>query len=240
MATPDIDFIEFGIEMLPPNKRIPNWMAWIYGCISQLYRLNNIFYRFINGTPAQYWNSSTTYPYDRDIIYDYKVYRSLVVGNINNQPDISQTQWQLVQNSFIGMKERGHYSYPRLTLEWVLNRYFKRFLTLNGYVGFVQPDSPTTPTHSSIYITNVTPLNATFLVAPTEIGCDSVSTNVSTGFVTNTEIFNTISTCQFNINIPSSVFTAIYPSSSIIAESIIRKIMDKYVIAGVYYNIVTY
>jgi hypothetical protein len=239
MATPQIDFYNAVVELLPPEKRLKKFMAWIRGLTSQMVRLYDIFYRYLWGSFSLAYSSSTSYAVDAEIIYKYKVYKSLVSSNLANTPDVSPNQWLLILNSFIGVYERSKIVPQKLVLEYILNRYFFKELTDNSFVGFVQPNSATSPTNSSIYISNVVPTYPTYLVGIDESSSDSVFDSGSTGYVTTAEVYSAASSYLFQINIPTAVYTSIN-SSAVIAETIVRQFLDTYVPAGIFYQIQTY
>lgn len=242
MPTPDIDFEEYVInDELPEPRKTQNWIAWMKGLISQLVRLNFIFNSYRKGSTANYWDSSISYTLNQDVIYKYSVYKSLSDGNLNNIPDLESSfgVWQKVQDIFIGVEERARYTSSKICLEWVLNRYFFKELDDNGFVGFVQPDDPITPTNSSIYISYQVEQYPSFLVGLTESESHYVGSISSTGWVSEVEDFASITSYQFLVNIPSAVYTSIN-SDSDIADKVVREFLDKYVASGIYYDIVTY
>lgn len=240
MNIPQIDYDIYAKQMLPPTKRAyPFWYAWVKALVSQSKRLNGIFSEYINGNTASYYNGSTVYNNGDEAVYNYQTYKSMVDGNTGNIPDQNTDKWLLISPSIIGTKVRTRFCYPKLTLEYALNLYFQKALTDNGFIGFKQPDSAIAPTPSDINITNVTPTYTSFFVFADDIQSDDVYLNDSTGAVFDGEIISGASTYEFNVNIPSAVYVSINATAAI-ADTIIRQFLDKYVVAGVTYNIVTY
>lgn len=239
MPIPEIDYDLLIVDVLPSTKRMPYWKIWIFNALSQIKRLHSIFKSYILGTQSLNWDSTVPYDYDTEIIYKYKVYKSSISNNLNNQPNINLDKWELVLNSHIGVNESGRYNYSKLTLEKALNRQFQHELNINSLVGFRQPDDPINPTNSDIYITNQTLLYHSFLVGVTEDESDYIGTLVSSGFVTLDEELTNETPYVFIVNIPSSVYSAIN-SNYTIADTIIRNFLDQYVITGTQYIIQTY
>lgn len=239
MPTPYIDFDQFAIEALPEPKRIPKFIAWTQGLLSQMTRLNFIFDSFRDGSVATYFDPLVSYSLNQDVIYLYKVYKSLSGGNLGNTPDISPDEWQLVQDIFIGAEERCRYTSGKLCLEWALNRYFYKELDDNGFPGFVQPDDPITPTDSSIFISYIDVEFPSFLVGIDESESSYIGSDGSTGWVTLSEDFTAESSYRFSVNIPALVYASIN-SNSDIADTIIKEFLGKYLAVGIFYDIVTY
>lgn len=239
MQTPVVDFNALVLEQLPPNKRTPYWEQWMKALVSQIVRLYGILYSFVYGNISAYYDAGTSYGFDNEVLYNYQIYKSLVNNNIGNTPDMSPNSWQLVLRNFIGISERARYCCRTINLEWALNRYFKYQLSTNGYVGFVQPDDPVTPTNSSIYITTFVNPFPSFLIGDDELGSDQIGNDFSTGWITDDEIFTTQSSYLFIVHIPVTVYASIN-ADPVIAEKIVRRFLDKYVISGIYYNIETY
>lgn len=237
--TPLIDFNQTAVNLLPPSKRKPFWIAWIQGISSQAVRLNWIFYKFMYGNDASYWDGATSYSLDDEVTFNYKVYKSLTSSNLNNNPESSSFNWELIASTFIGTIERFQYNSQKIVMEYALNRYFQKQLTDNGFVGFIQPNSPTTPTPSDIYITNISPAWTSFVSFTTVTNSSASYTNrASAASFTNTT-FTGATSYQFAVNIPSTVYSSIN-SDPLIAESVVRGFLDKLVPSGIFYSIITY
>lgn len=246
--TPSVDFGQLGINILPNDKRMPFWIAWIQTVLSQSIRLYRLFITFINGSDAQYWDLSNTYNMDDEVIYNHQVFKSMDNSNLNIIPETSiydevlnpTGAWQLIADNFIGMNERAYYSNMRFVLEWALNRYFKKELSDNGLIGFYQPNSATTPTNSDIYISNVPPVVTSFVSFTNVNAGSSLSfTNGANAVSFTNTTFAGATTYMFAVNIPAAVYASINASSSL-ADVIIRRFLDNYVPSGIYYSIVTY
>lgn len=236
---PKIDFRLFGVFHLPPIKRMKRWIAYIKGMLSQNYRLNYIFEEYVRDSTAITWSSLTTYNIDQEVYYKFAVYKSLKNSNLNKQPDLNTDYWQKILDIEIGTEKRARFRYNKIVFEYALNKYFQKQLTANGYVGFKQPDDDVSPTNSDIYIIGNALSYPSFISGINESQSDSSLLNTSTRYSTYDEDFSTLYVYHFTIMIPTTVFASINSSANI-AESIIRKFADKYVISAMIYDIQTY
>jgi len=113
----------------------------------------------------------------------------------------------------------------KLNLEFALNTWFDTV--------FRQP-----PAVSDIYlVTNAIAVSPVFRVGASELESTSVYSNISTELVINDYTF----TDEYNLSImvPVAVYNAL-GSTNDIRDSIIRNFADKYVNAGITYDIITY
>jgi hypothetical protein len=108
-----------------------------------------------------------------------------------------------------------------VVLEYALNKWF-------GTV-FRQP-----PTLSDIYILNNAVLTPVFVVGASEDESSDIFGDISSEFIIDDYDFTTA--YAFSIYIP----TAVYDALGAAKESIVRNFADKYVIAGILYNITPY
>jgi hypothetical protein len=218
----DIDFSEFTPQMLPPDKRYTRFEAWTNIVLSPIQYLRNLWfgsYRTGSEAPAY---ASGTYAKYAQVRYNKIVYESL--KNANTDIPTVTASWKEVQQNFIGLSERIYYTGQKLTLEYAMNKWFG--------TTFRQPNSV-----SDIYITNNALAISVFRVAADEDSSSVVLAEASPEFVIND--YNFAVTYNFTINCPVAVYNAL----SAVAgnrEKIFRAFVDKYVPAGITYNIVTY
>lgn len=219
----DIDFSKFAGQMLPPDKRFTRSVAWVKILLSPLQYLRDLYFgSFRTGSTAPQWVNTSPYPKYAQVKYNKIVYESLVANN-SDVPTTVAT-WRVVQFNFIGMSERILYTGNKLILEYAMNKWF-------GTV-FRQP-----PNASDIYITtNGVPIPV-FRSTGVESGSSVVYANGSVEYVINQYTF----AVQFNftINCPVAVFNALDPTL-VNNEKIFRAFVDRYVPAGITYNIITY
>lgn len=215
------------IQLLPPHRRLQNFIIFLQSLAYPLVWNYNNFTDFLNGTSAGNYNFSTTYNIGTNVIYKFQVYQSLVNGNLGNYPDANPDKWLLVVDNFIGAYERMAYNPQKLVFEWALNHYFG--------TTFRQPGTGT----SDIYILTTAPSYTSFVSFTTEDGTSDVFTVGAGGSaIYSTSIFASSTTYQYEIHIPVAVYTAL--GSASVREAIVRNFADKYTIGGVKYIIVTY
>lgn len=237
---PNLDFDNFLLNELPPDKRsFPYWKATFRGYLSQCKRLYNIFKNRVNGTVCTEWSNSTSYSLDVEVFYQFSVYKSLVGSNFGNIPDLNPTKWQLIQTTELGTELRSKFTFNKMIFEYALNKYFLKALNSNGYVGFKQPNSATSPANSDIYVGTNVITYPSFISGVTEATSDSSGYDSSTRYSTYDEDFSALVSNHFTIYIPSTVFSTI-SSDPIVAETIVRRFADKYVITGMIYKVQTY
>lgn len=227
MSIYDVDYTDVGRQLTPPDKRMRRFLSFLVALLSPIQYLRDLWlgdYRI--GSTALPWLDSTTYSVGDRVVYRGSAYESLQPGNLNNLPT-DQTKWKLVQENFIGVFERVLYNGNKLTFEWAINKFFKEFGTT-----FRQP-----PNTSDIYLVSHVKPPLVFVSGEDEAFSSKVYIDRSTEFVVNTYTF----TGYFNMSImvPLAVFNALDTDPGN-RESIVRRFADKYIIAGVIYNVVTY
>lgn len=229
--TPQADINILAVQNLPIDQRLKKWILWAKGLVYPLFWRMGLFVQYQNGTMVSNYSGAVTYDIGGQVKFNYAVWESLVNGNTGNIPDASSDYWIKVNDSFIGISESSRYGGGKLNLEWALNRYFQ--------TTFRQPDSDVSPTPSEIYITNTPPTYVSFVSFSTETLTSNVYTNITSDFVFTDEVYGSASSYLFTVNIPAAVYAAINADAAI-AETIVRQFLDKYVVSGVYYEIVTY
>lgn len=223
MSVPSVDYNNLLENQLPPNRRLPRFIALAKGFANYVIYLYSYFVDYMNGTTANNYDAGVTYSAGSKVVYAYKVYESIQDSNTGNAPDGSPLYWMEMLPYFRGANERVKYQASKIVFEYALNRYFQ--------TNFAQP-----PSVSDIYIGDLTPSYPTFLVGLTSDESDFVGTTGSTGYVTLSEEYVTASSYRFVINVP----TSLYSSLGAEAETIIRNFADKYAICGTTYTIVQY
>lgn len=243
MDTPNIDYELFVEDYLPPSKRGPKWLGWTKTLLSQVKREFEILWAFFHGsTVTEYFDIGTSYGLDDEIIYKYQVFKSLADNNQGNVPDSTiqnPIYWQLILKSTIGALESSCYVAQKITLEWALNRYFRKEISDNFFPGFVQPDDPINPTNSTIYIENFVLTEPTLLVGWTEAESGVIGYSQSYGYITFDEQLTNASPFLFVVFIPTTVYSDIDIDPDI-AETVVRQFLDDYIVLGTEYIIQTY
>jgi hypothetical protein len=220
----DIDFDKFALQTLPPDKRYTNTTAWQRLLLKPAQYLRDIFlgdYR--TGSAANLWVDSTTYGKYDQVKYKAAIYESIIADNLAITPT-DQTAWRLILPSFIGMEERLKYNGNKLIFEWAIN---KNFDTV-----FRQP-----PNTSDIFISVfANPFNV-FVIGAAESNSSVNYADTSAQFIINEYDFDS----YFNmaINVPVAVFNAL-DADTANCEKIIRNFANRYIVAGITYQIITY
>lgn len=209
----DFDIKKASVEHLPPDKRSANNKSLLWSLLTPLQWIRDlIFGSYFNGATAPAYTAGT-YAYLAQVLYNRQVFMSLIDGN-TDAPTTSN--WMLIQDNFIGVKERILYNASKLILEFALNKQYG--------TDFRQP-----PSTSDIYITNLSAVADGFLVGDTEAHSSSVGQTTSSDAIGSNWTF--IYLTHFQINIPSSL-------ASMTAQ--IRSYANQYVPASIKFTIVTY
>lgn len=183
------------VDLLPPDKRYKENIGIIRALLSGVKWAHSMFFKsYYEGTTASQY-APGMYNYLDEVIYQKKVYCSLIPNN-SDLPTTSN--WVLVQENFIGVKERVLYNGSKIVLEYALNKEF-------GGV-FRQPSTPSGigDVKSDIYITKIPAIPNGFFVGKTEPNCSSVGQSHSSSTIGSTlpSVYN----YHFRINIPSSLY----------------------------------
>lgn len=224
MSIFQVNYTNVGQQVLPPDKRGSNMMAWVAALLSPIQYLHNLrmgSYKF--GDHSAPYLISTTYSKGTFVLYKYAIYESLVNGNIGNDP-LNTTYWAKVLDNFIGVDERVLYNGNVLILTYALNKYF-------GTV-FRQPNNV-----SDIFITVNSKPVPPFVVGDSENNSSKVYANTSSEFVINAYTFADYT--NMTIWVPQAVYDAL-DTDPANREKIIRNFSDKYIIAGITYLVDTY
>lgn len=224
MSIYDINYTGVGNQLLPPDKRGGYMRSFVKALFKPLQYLRDLIlgdYR--TGSTANPFLISTTYAQGERVLFKASVYESLVDGNIGHEPP-NDAYWVRVQENFIGIFERVQYNGNVLMLTYALNKYF---LTT-----FRQP-----PNVSDIFLEAVPKPNDVFIVGFTEDESSVVYANSSTEVVIDGYTFS----AYYNmiIWVPQAVYDALdtVPANR---EKIVRNFADRYVVAGVTYQVQTY
>lgn len=219
----DIDFSKFAVSMLPPDKRFTKTVAFIRALLSPIQWVRDLWLgEYRTGTTAFAWSNVATYQKYNRVLYNKIVYESLINTNTSN-PTIT-TSWMVVQSNFIGLSERILFTGQTLTLTYALNKWF-------GTV-FRQPTGV-----SDIYISTNTVAAPIFRVGTTEAVSSSVSTVSSSEFVGISDAIS--AQINFTIFVPTAVYNAL-DSGMVNNNKIFRNFADKYIPAGLIYQITVY
>ena len=118
----DIDYEVKGVELLPPDKRKRQMIAFIQGLLAPIQWLRDLFIEdYGDGSSSAQWTAST---YGRGAVvrYNKSIYESLEDGNTATPADA--TKWVMIQDNFIGVNERVLFNGQKIVLEYALNKWF--------------------------------------------------------------------------------------------------------------------
>lgn len=222
MSIYDINYNTLATQTLPPDKRYTKMVAFVRILLSPLQYLNNLwFVGYRTGTTAPAYAAGTYAKYAQ-VKYNKIVYESLIAGNTALPTDT--TKWKVVQENFIGLFERITYNGQKLVLEYALNKWFG--------TTFRQP-----PSVSDIYVSTNTIGTPFFRVGDVETISSSSRNDGSSEFVINS--YTVALQYNFTIFVPVAVYNALDPLMAN-NEAIFRAFANKYIPAGLTYNITTY
>ena len=227
--TPDIDILDLGVQILPPDKRLDGFEVMVWSLLSPVDRMNRIFQQYQNGDTLSDWYDSTSTYNKGDRIKDYfGVYECLLDGTIGVAPIANKDYWYKILPCYIGVNERANYCANKIVFEYALNRYFGT--TFRQYA-----DDAYTPI-SDIYITTDVPAYSSFVSFTTETLTSDVYTGSASNYSFNSYISTTATTYKFTIYVP----IAFYTSLGTTADQQIRFFADKINVSGMTYSITTY
>ena len=220
----DINYNTTVENILVPDKRTKKTVAFNTALVGEVANNHNLlFSKYKDFTILPIWTAGT-YAKNELIRYGKSIFQS--IENANTTEPTYSNKWRLISDNFLGSDFRLEIRGEKLNLEFALNTWF-------GTV-FRQPNIGL----SDIYlVTNsVTPINV-FRVGNTEFESSKVFSNLSDEFIIN--LYNFTQQYNLTIKVPVSVFNSL-GSTNDIRNSIIRNFADKYINAGLTYQIITY
>jgi hypothetical protein len=211
-------------QLTPPLLRRTKALAWLYTLTSQVQWLwALVFEDYKDGSVyAEYDNSTTYNRLDRVVYIDNKVYECLVNSSLGVNP-LNTTNWVKINDNYMGAIERIKYNYQIILLERALNRWFRNY----------------TGSNDQIYITTNQITNQIFVMGFN--GSVSSPMALNSPFTTTYMGLNPNFAVQYNmtINVPLALFNTL-GSTAQDRENAIRIIANKYILAGITYEVVTY
>lgn len=212
-----------GEKLVPPALRGTIHLAWlkvILAPIQSLWRL--IFVDYKDGSLYARYNSLSAYVRTDRVVYsDRKVYECILNASAGITP-ANTTYWVKVNDNFIGASERVKYNSQKILFEYALNKWF-----------FVDPAA------DQIYIENNIVNGSFFLLGGQDGLTSSKLANNSVDSSSYLGNAYTPTLYDYTIYVPLAVFNA-QGSTTANREQAIRNFADKYNLAGMIYNVVTY
>lgn len=209
---------------MPPSKRLPRYLAFIYTLMKPLQYLRDRYLGdYLYGATYPYWATATAYILEERILFYNNCVLECIVPHTSGGT-IDLTKFKVIQQFKGGVFERLNYNDQKMVFEAVLNKYFDYYAV---------PGQP-------IYITRV-PLEAPgFYVSSREDLCSSVTNRQDKQFyfVSSTDYY-TYSTTSFIIYVKLAQYNALAATNPE-REAIVRSVADIVNSAGFYYQVATY
>lgn len=220
----NINYLFVMSQLLAPDKRSKSVIALNSPAFKELQSINSdLFETYKSFQSIVLWDSGTEYSINDRVTYQKAIYKSLKDANTGNPTD--PKSWQLVSPNFFGTENRIRINSQKLVLEYALNTWFG--------TTFLQP-----PGVSDIFISNIPSTGiAPFLVGTSGINSSYTTTVSSDAFIGINASFSQSS--AFAVHVPIAVFNALGDTDSI-RENIIREFVNKFVLCGVNYDVLTY
>lgn len=219
-------------QIAPPTLRQPKFLAWLYVITKPVQSLWSLIF---NG-----YKNGSTFDYDLDDPYTSIYIYFIVKGNIIKYNKgiylcletfpytgtIDLTKFDKLQDNFLGVEERIKYNSQKILFEYAMNKWFS---------------VPNVNIPYPIFITN------NFIQAETVflMGGSSETSSLmpnssvySTNYMGNMPTYIT-NTFDYTINVPLDLFN-ILGTTTTNKENTIRQFADKYNLAGITYNVITY
>jgi hypothetical protein len=244
------------INIISPDKRYTDNISYLRSLMSTLQWCRDLFFSSYNEGINTPYVDSNTYKYLDQVVFEGKVYSSLINSN-NDIP--TSSNWELVQDDFVGVVDRLKITSNKLVQEFALNRQFGTifrppilvtdtqsasdiFITNNNPVyndflcGYSESESSDVTYLESadvIPFAQDMPILDTFLIGYTEDESDAVTYLESPQLVTYFDYVGISERSNnFTVNIPTSIVN--------LFGTKLNAFIEKYIPLGLTYNIKRY
>lgn len=225
MAIYDYDSNIVADQLTPPVLRNSKFLAWLYVLVSPIQnRWSLIFNDYKIGNVYSDFNVLTTYNFgDRIRWTDKAIYEATYTNSLGVAESFNGVYpsdilfWTKVNDIFIGTDERVKYSAQKILFESALNTFF---VTSGIYI-----------TNNFVSVGNVFVMDST----SAESSFMSYSNDSQDDYMDLTATYST-DTFDYTIFVP----LAFHTSLGINASTIISTFADKYNLAGMQFNVLTY
>jgi hypothetical protein len=215
-----LNVIETIVNLLSPDKRTPNTIAFLSPPANQLQvDFNTLQDIYKVGTNYNTFDFNATYSRYDIVKYGKAVYYSAINNNINNFPTNSD-DWVLVTTNFIGTDSRLYFNGTKIVFEYAINTYFQTVY------------NPDTTQNSEIYVETIAPRRKAFTIGLSEIASDALLDTSSTGFIRQTDNVDP----TYNLIIWVKDLGQVGKAT----QDEIKNFADRYIVAGVKYIIQNY
>lgn len=223
MSLYDFDTEIIGKQLLPPQLRKAIQLAWVKVILTPIQWCRDRFFDdYIGGVTATEWDSVTTFFKGVHCIYSDNAVYECTQTNSNTPPDQYPDYWIKIQDCFIGVDERLKYNAQIIVFEYALNRWFKN-------VGATD----------QIYIeTNDTNGDMMVMANSSVLSSNMAGQSIfSTSFMGNA--YTASAQYDYTIYFPAALFATLGATVTD-QENAVRNIANKYNVAGMQYNIITF
>jgi hypothetical protein len=215
----DIDYLTE--KLTPPVLRQSRIIAFLKVICRPLQLIWKNTEKYFNGSGYAIWSNVTTYNRGDKVRYGYEIYDALQ-SSTGEVPFENTDYWLMINKDFVGLDARARFNGGKMLFEYILNLYL----------------NTTYATLPTIYTTrNTVDVNGFFM------GTDGASELGELGTETNQDDFlgttTTINQYAMTIYVPSALYTSLATTSAD-REARVRNIADRYVYAGIQYNVTTY
>lgn len=208
-------------KLVPPILRQVRVLAYLRVLLISVQTKWGDFLEYINGSFYINWNVLTAYTVGDRIKYGTATYEALQ-NSTGEIPFENTAYWLLINKDFVGCDVRVKFNSDKIVFEYVLNKYLN-----------------TTPTTiPTIYTTrNQVDSNGFYM----GVDGDGLFGELGTDENQNDFLGTTYSLGQYamTIYVPLALYTSLATTAAD-REAIVRNIADKYVMAGIVYEVVTY
>lgn len=208
-------------KLVPPALRQVRILAYIRVLLAPIQIKWNDFLEYINGSNYSNWDGANPYVVGDRVKYGYAIYEALQ-AHFGEIPYNNTDYWLLINKDFVGLDARRVFNSHKMVFEYTLNLYLN-----------------TTPTTLPLIYTtrNSVDVNGFYL------GVDGVSDLGELGTDSNQDDYlgtsYTLGQYAMTIYVPAALYTSLALTSAD-REARVRNIADRYVPAGINYDVQTY
>ena len=230
----DVNYVQE--KLTPPLLRAPIRLDWLKTLTYPIQKKYDDIYgvqSFVRSFSLAKWSAVTAYVVGNRVRYGISIYECLI-ANTGVDPTSDSVTWFKICEDFVGIDERIKFSSQHMVFQYVLNRYL----------------NITYATIPQIYtVKNSIDTNGFYMGVDGDGSYGEMG--VGTGALTNQDDFMgtsySLNQYAFTIYVPIALansFTSetpdVVPNIAPNRERMVRNVADKYKLAGMTYNVVTY
>ena len=213
-------------QIAPPTLRQPKFLAWLYVITKPVQSLWDFaFNGYKDGSSFDYDldNSVITigFVFTKGDVIKYSKGIYVCIQTFTYSGTIDLTKFNKLQDNFLGVEERIKYNAQKILFEYALNTWFNAPNTIFITNNFLQAETVFLMGNSG-ETSSVMPNNSIY----------------STNYMGNAPTY-IVNAYDYTINVPIVIFNTL-GNTTTNKENTIRQFADKYNLAGMNYNIITY